>query len=306
MHRTRRFSHAWPHSLQWFGKNFVAPTATAALFLASGCRERAGDSSSPTTATSSRSSSPSTTSAPSVLAEPNEPLTIADKAAPSDSTTATEAIALARSYTLKDETGREVGYRVFLPQGFSADKTYPAIISSGDTEANAEQEAEPSFAWHEHPHARGWILIQTPEMFNGSAKAGAQGVRAIVKDVLAKFQVEGGKVHAVGWSRGSAPAYQRVLASPELFHSISGIPGFPAHADAATTKRLQGLTVMFVTGSKDAYWLKGSRDADATFKKAGIDTIFEVVEGAGHVMRELSDGGFFVYFEKVRAASQAK
>ncbi len=186
--------------------------------------------------------------------------------------------------------GKTLVYQVHLPDGFDANKTYPVLIGPGD----GVEGAEPGFYWKKDPTSYGWIIVDTPTIWQGNV---IKRTQALLDDLEKSFKIEGGRFHLAGWSANSCGMFEIAMALADRFASVTAIPGHPRNANPEKLKMLMNTKVQFIAGSKDSYWLRESRIAHKKLKGFGVDTTLEIVEDGGHVLRRLIGKGFMARLE---------
>ena len=189
-------------------------------------------------------------------------------------------------------SGQQIPYAVHLPDGFDSASTYPVLIGPGD----GIEGQEAGFYWSSDPHGHGWIIVDTHLW----ASEMQHGLTAVLDAVLAEFNVEGGKFHAVCWSANSAGIFRLVTANADRFHSITGMAGNPSGVSKSDLAALQDVKVQFVVGENDAYWQRSARSAHESLVAGGVDSVLEIVPNGEHVMTELVGAGFMKKLEKLR------
>jgi len=189
-------------------------------------------------------------------------------------------------------TGQSVPYAVHLPPGFDPDLSYPVLLGPGD----AKKGSDPGFYWQTDPHIRDWIIVDArlwePET--------ARSLDPILDAVMATYNVEGGKFHAVCWSANSAAVFGLITRHAARFHSITGMAGNPGDVSDADIAALQTVKVQFVVGENDRHWQGTARDAHAKLLAGGVDSVFEIVPNGEHVMTNLIGAPFISKLEKLR------
>jgi len=189
-------------------------------------------------------------------------------------------------------TGQSVPYAVHLPPGFDADLSYPVLIGPGD----AKKGSDPGFYWQTEPHIAGWIIVDAQLWEPETARA----LDLILDAVIATYNVEGGKFHAVCWSANSAAVFRLITEHAARFHSITGMAGSPQSVSDADIAALQAVKVQFVVGENDRHWQSSARAAHEKLLAGGVDSVFEIVPKGEHVMTNLMGAPFISKLEKLR------
>jgi len=194
------------------------------------------------------------------------------------------------------ENGTQIGFSYHLPSTYQNGQSYPALIGPG----NAKVEEEHGFFWRYKPSSHGWIIIETPVMYELNEVQGAEAVSKILDYMNTHYKIEGNKFHGIGWSANSGTAFNRVIALSDRFHSITGLPGHPRNISERVIQQLNNVKVNFIVGENDNYWLKKSKSAEHQLRKNGIVTFLEVVPNGEHVLQEMIDDGLFERLNKIR------
>lgn len=189
-------------------------------------------------------------------------------------------------------TGQSLPYAVHLPPGFDPDLSYPVLIGPGD----GKKGSDPGFYWQTDPHVRGWIIVDTQLWEANTARA----LDPILDAVIATYNVEGGKFHAVCWSANSAAIFRLITEHAARFHSITGIAGNPGSVSDADIAALQSVKVRFIVGENDSHWQGTARAAHEQLLAGGVDSGFEIVPNGEHVMTNLIGAPFINKLEKLR------
>jgi len=189
-------------------------------------------------------------------------------------------------------SGESIPYAVHLPPAYDAEASYPVLIGPGD----GEDGAEAGFYWRTEPHIDGWIIVDA-QLWESDTK---DNIGALLDAVLAEFNVEGGKFHAVCWSANSAGIFRLITDHAERFHSITGMAGNPRGVSGDDIDALQLVKVQFVVGENDRYWQRSARDAHDLLVAGGVDSVLEIVPNGEHVMTEQIGAGFMQKLEKLR------
>lgn len=200
-----------------------------------------------------------------------------------------------RADTINGSDGQPIPFAYHLPQGYDANQTYPVLLAPG----GGTEEADHSFFWRvENPSQFGWILVETPAVFEQNRVA---RTRALMDHLRERFHVEGNRFYVAGWSANSGPVFEVPLALPSYFHGMIGIPGHPRTTDRDQLAGLQDVHVLFIVGANDGYWLEQARRSHQQFQDLGITSTLDVIANGGHVLTELVGKGFLERMDQLRA-----
>jgi len=196
-------------------------------------------------------------------------------------------------YRLIDgSSGESIPYAVHLPNGFDPEENYPVLIGPGD----GVEDVDPGFYWSSDPYSHGWIIVDA-QLWEADTRRNLDG---LLDAILAEYKVEGRKFHAVCWSANSAGIFRLATEHSARFHSITGMAGNPSGVSTSDIEALRDVRIQFVVGENDRGWQRSARRAHEQLQEGGIDSTFEIVPGAGHVMHELVGQGFMQRLEKLR------
>ena len=128
----------------------------------------------------------------------------------------------------KNVAGTSVHYKVVLPDGYDASKSYPGILAfgggpqtmntvNGILTRNFRAEAE----------KRGYIVV-APAAPDGDLffEDGARIFPAFLKMILTDYRIQDGKFHIAGPSNGGIAAFHIAAANPQYFLSVTAFPGY--------------------------------------------------------------------------------
>lgn len=203
---------------------------------------------------------------------------------------AVEACAQQQIVSLNTESGKSFKIGLNLPNNYDADNIYPVAIGPADV-----NQGETGFFWKNFKNNDSWIIVDAA--IYRSVKAAE--LQAIKKFLEEKFNIEGGKFHAVGFSANSSSVFKLVMSNPELFHSVTGIPA-GLTANDSEVKKLKNVKAQFLVGGNDGYWLRSSQKLHKQFSDLGIDSRLEVFPNKGHVLSFLVGQPLMDRIDKLR------
>ncbi len=121
---------------------------------------------------------------------------------------------------------------------------------------------------------------------------GAPYLSEFLDRLLGLFPVDGGKVHLTGISNSGLSAFRAAIDRPELFHSLTVLPGFPPdQADMARLARLVGIHITMLVRARDTQWIDRMEAAAVELARLGADVQYVIVPEAGHVIRSVAGAG---------------
>ena len=202
--------------------------------------------------------------------------------------------------------GVTVHYKVVLPTGYDASKTYPGILAFGGgpqtmntvdsvLTRNLRAEAE----------KRGYIVI-APAAPDGQLffEEGARIFPAFLKQILADYKIEGGRFHIAGPSNGGIAAFHVAAAFPQYFRSITAFPGYMWEPSQAKLQSIVGMCVFMYVGENDEYMWHDEMKREGEFLRSkGTVARYSVEKGQPHRLETLagtSASRLFDNFEEAR------
>jgi predicted peptidase len=197
-----------------------------------------------------------------------------------------------RKYDSFEFSGDEFAYAYHLPANYDSLISYPVLIGPGEGTPDSDK----SFFWNVEDTGKfGWILIEFSLW-----KQNSNVVKALMEKLNKRFNVEGDKFHIVGFSANSASSFGHAIANPDLFHSVTGMPGHPASNNKSQMEALVNVKVQSIVGEKDTYWLKAAKDFEIIYKEVGVNSILDVIPDGEHILRDLIGKGFIEKMEEMR------
>jgi poly(3-hydroxybutyrate) depolymerase len=202
--------------------------------------------------------------------------------------------------------GVTVQYKVVLPNGYDAAKTYPAILAFGGgpqtmntvdsvLTRNLRAEAE----------KRGYIVV-APAAPDGQLffESGARIFPEFLKRILADYKIEGARFHIAGPSNGGIAAFHVAAAFPQYFKSITAFPGYLWEPSPAKLTAIAQMCVFMYVGEHDEYMWHEEMKREAEFLRSkGAVARYTVEKGQPHRLETLAGASasrLFDGFEEAR------
>ena len=185
--------------------------------------------------------------------------------------------------------GTRIEYAVVLPEGFDPARSTPVMVALPPGQDRAMVEAGLDF-WRDEGPRRGYVVV-SPAAPSGRRffSDGAEYLPELLDHLRGLFRVAGGKFHLTGIGSGGLSAFRAAIDRPELFHSLTVLPGFPpVQADMARLARLVGLRITMLVGGRDTHAIERMEATAVELERLGAEVHYEVVPGAGHVIRSLA------------------
>jgi len=191
----------------------------------------------------------------------------------------------------KKVAGVTVQYKVVLPDGYDATKTYPGIIAlgggpqtmntvNGILTRNFQAEAE----------KRGYIVV-APAAPDGDLffEGGERIFPEFLKMILADYKIRDGKFHIAGPSNGGIASFHVAAANPQYFLSVTAFPGYMWEPTLAKLQAIANMCVFMYVGENDEYRWHGEMQREAAFLRAkGTVARYTVEKGQPHRLDTLA------------------
>lgn len=193
-----------------------------------------------------------------------------------------------KRFTTADGTVLE--YALALPADFDPARTYPVLVALPPG-GQGPSMVEAGLPFFEAEGVRRGYIVAMPAaplrlLF---FRTGARFVPEFLDFLAGEYNVAGGKFHIAGISNGGLSAFRAALDQPKRFHTLTVLPGFPPEqGDAGLLAGLADITITMFAGETDTGWVTRMDAATASLRGAGADVHFEVIAGAGHLVRSLS------------------
>jgi poly(3-hydroxybutyrate) depolymerase len=199
-----------------------------------------------------------------------------------------------------------VRYKIVLPNGFDAAKSYPAVLALGggpqtmntvDNVLNRNFRAE--------AEKRGYIVIAPAapddQLF---FEDGARIFPEFLKMILADYKIQDGKFHIAGPSNGGIAAFHVAAANPQYFLSVTAFPGYMWQPSASRLDAISKMCVFMYVGENDEYMWHGEMKKEAeVLRSKGTLARYTVEKGQPHRLDTLAGvnaGRLFEGFEEVK------
>jgi len=199
--------------------------------------------------------------------------------------------------------GVTVQYKVVLPAGYDAAKTYPGIIALGGGPQTIDGILTRNF--RAEAEKRGYIVV-APAAPNGQLffEGGARIFPDFLKLILADYKIQDGKFHIAGPSNGGIAAFHVAAANPQYFASVTAFPGYMWEPSTAKLQAISKMCVFMYVGENDEYMWHGEMKQEAQYLQSkGTVARYTVEKGQPHRLETLagaSAGRLFDGFEETK------
>lgn len=180
-------------------------------------------------------------------------------------------------------------WKIHLPAGYDAARSWPLILSLHGFGANADLAIE---SWKEAADQLGCIIV-APEgpvvvdkgafQWIGGGEATIKVIKDSLDDVRRKYKVDTARQVVVGFSQGAWMAYQVLGAQKADWCGMVAIVGRYEERWKELFPRgsLVGKRVVLMAGEKD-YWKQRMEMAVEVLRQAGAEVDYKVFPGMGH------------------------
>jgi predicted esterase len=202
--------------------------------------------------------------------------------------------------------GTTVSYKLVLPNGYDAAKTYPAILVFGGGPQTMNT-IEGTFARNFQTEAeqRGYIVIG-PAAPDGDLffYDGDRIFPEFLDNIRATYKIDdGGKFHVAGPSNGGIAAMHVAAKHPEYFLSATAFPGYLWEPTEAKLRKLEGICAYFYVGEHDEYRWHGEMEREAKYLSSrGSVAQYTLEKGQPHRIETLAGTGASRLFDGFEAA----
>ncbi|HEY3517319.1 MAG TPA: alpha/beta hydrolase-fold protein [Gammaproteobacteria bacterium] len=204
--------------------------------------------------------------------------------------------------------GTTVGYKLVLPNGYDAAKTYPAIlVFGGGPQTMNTIEGTLARNFQAEAERRGYIVIG-PAAPDGDLffYDGDRIFPEFLDNIRTAFKIDGGKFHVAGPSNGGIAAMHVAAKFPEYFLSATAFPGYLWQPTEAKLRKLEGICAYFYVGEHDEYrWHdEMAREAEYLSSRASVAR-YTLEKGQPHRIETLAGDGASRLFDGFEAARQS-
>ena len=148
-----------------------------------------------------------------------------------------------------------VEYKVLLPPGYDASKTYPVVlVFTGGAQGIDAAENTLKADWQAEAEQRGYVVI-SPAAPDGELffQEGDKVFPAFLDMIRKDYKVE--KIHVAGHSNGGLSAFHVAAKYPQYFSTVTGYPGlYQDNPEADYPAALKGLCLFMHAGDMDPEW----------------------------------------------------
>jgi poly(3-hydroxybutyrate) depolymerase len=203
--------------------------------------------------------------------------------------------------------GTTVRYKLVLPDGYDAAKTYPAVLVMGggpQTMATVDRTLDRNF--RAEAERRGYLVV-APAAPDGELffQGGERVFPEFLETFLASHAVAGRRFHVAGPSNGGIAALHVAARHPQYFVSATAFPGYLWRPTDDKLRALAKLCVFLYVGEHDEYRWHDEMRREAEFLQAqGTVARYTVEQGQGHRLESLAGANAARLFDGFEEASR--
>ena len=201
--------------------------------------------------------------------------------------------------------GTTVSYKLVLPNGYDAAKTYPAIlVFGGGPQTMNTIDGALARNFQAEAEQRGYIVVG-PAAPDGDLffYEGERIFPAFLDTILAAHKIEAGKFHVAGPSNGGIASMHIAAKFPQYFLSATAYPGYLWQPTEAKLRKLEGICAYFYVGEHDEYrWHDEMKDEAEYLAARGSVAEYHLEKGQPHRIETLAGAGASRLFEGFETA----
>ncbi|MEM8863496.1 MAG: hypothetical protein AAGD96_34745, partial [Chloroflexota bacterium] len=201
-------------------------------------------------------------------------------------------------YSTVNLSGTEIEYATLLPLDFDPAESYPLLLAlpPGGQDKRMVDAGLETF-WQKGA-LYGFIIVSPAKPVDSNYMNEASLLLPeFVKHLEDNFNIDG-KPHLGGVSNGGISTFKAGFERPDLYQSLTVLPGYARSGTDITT--LDGLKVTLYVGENDGGWVTNSqRTYDRLIDAGHLDVVLEIYEDEGHLIGSLTADGASKIFERL-------
>lgn len=204
-----------------------------------------------------------------------------------------------------------VEYRFVVPEGFTPEQSYPALVvfppwgAWAGTESSANRVLDDWF--RDGARARGWVVVSPLAPLDPVLRVrvpyhlGSETlIPPLLEHLAGQVSFEGDHVHLAGVYSGGMGAFRVATLYPDWFESLLVISGRAEDVDLERVAVLAGTPVRIYVGEHDVEYGEAIRATSEALEEAGVACDLVVVEGEGMRTQSLTGAELFDWLDAQR------
>lgn len=194
-----------------------------------------------------------------------------------------------------------IEYATLLPPDFDPARSYPLLLAlppGGQDKSMVDAGME---TFWQRGALYGFVIV-SPVKPDGTnyMSDGSLVLPEFVAFLQETYNIAGEKPHLGGVSNGGISTFKAALERPDLYLSLTVLPGFAdPYADLSP---LRDLRISLYVGETDGRWVVSSQlTYDALLRTGHTDSQLEILTGEGHLIQTLAGDGASLIFERLLA-----
>lgn len=180
--------------------------------------------------------------------------------------------------------GKAIEYMLHQPDHIDPDAGCPTILALPPG-AQIGGDAHAYDSWFASITQKGWAICvpiapDGKKFYQGSERY----LPGLLDQVESQLKIAGDKFYLFGVSNGGISAFRIGTLSPQRFHSITVIPGWPKPVDEARLAAITHLPVNFIVGDQDPRWRAKSIEFHDRLIEMGGNSTLEIMPNQGHMV----------------------
>lgn len=211
--------------------------------------------------------------------------------------------------TIRAQNGVEIRYKVILPDGYDAKKTYPALVSFAPGGWGAVScDWSLQTLWGESSAKRGWIAVHLIAPDRGwMTHPTHHALEELLDEIRTAHPIEANKFHLVGFGSGARPAATYSGMSGRYFQSLTTVSSRAfAQWDENDLKDFSQKHVFLIVGSDDKYGVQENRRTERLMREGKTKVTLKSLTGEGRVPQSMLDGGLMEFLDETVREKKAR
>jgi len=193
-------------------------------------------------------------------------------------------------------------FALVRPEYYDENQSYPVLLALPPGEQSQSQvEFGLTQYWVKSSIQKNWIVV-SPIAPDGIRFY--EGSEELIPDLLdwvkERYLVEGNRFHVAGLSAGGISAFRIAINTPNKFHSLVVLPGYPVGGDFDKLDQLQNVQIAMFVGYYDPSFIEEMGKTAQRLDELGIQFTYHVLPLDEHVITSVSSEEWFSLLDGFR------